>query len=218
MGKQKARRELTESTILDAALSLAGEIGIEAFTIRGLADKLGAAPMSIYYYFKSKEAIIDGMVERVFGEIELPPEEQEWKEAARIRCDSFREVLNRHPWAAPLMESRRNPGPVSLKHHDAVIGCFSLGGFSLELAAKAVALTDAFVYGFALQEASLPGGGGKEMKEMGASLMEDAFLPYPHLMKMTGYALSSSYRFADLFDFGLNLILEGLEKESFKLQ
>jgi len=214
MAKQKEKRELTHNTILDAAMALAAEIGIDALTIRRLADRLGAAPMSIYHYFKSREAIIDGMVEQVFGEIELPPEELNWKEATRIRCSSYREVLRHHPWAAPLMESRRNPGPCSLKHHDAVIGCFLRGGLSIEMTAKAVALTDAFIYGFALQEATLPGGGGEEMKEMGDSLMAEAFIPYPHLMELTRFALTPSYNFSNLFESGLNLILDGLEQKN----
>jgi len=209
----KRKTELTGDSILDAAMLLAGEGGIDSFTIRRLADRLSSAPMSIYYYFKSKDELVDAMVERVFGEIQLPPEDLPWKEGTRIRCSSYRQVLRRHPWAAPLMESRSNPGPQSLKHHDAVIGCFLRGGFSIELTSKAVALTDAFVYGFALQEASLPGGGGEEMKEMGGSLMAEAFLPYPNLMELTRYALTPEYAFSEIFDSGLNLILDGLERE-----
>ena len=210
MEKHSGKRELTKETILDAALSLSGEIGIEALTMRRLAKSLSSAPMSLYHYYKSKELLIDSMVDSVFGEILLPPMDISWKEAIRMRCQSLRKTLGKHPWAVTLMESRVNPGPLTLTHHDAVIGCFLKAGLSIELTARAVAMIDAFVYGFALQEASLPGGGGQEMEDLGEALMEGPFQSYPHLMELTRHVLSPSYHFPDIFDSGLNLILDGL--------
>ena len=211
---RKRSGELTQNRILTAAVLLTDRIGIDSFSIRKLADELNAGTMSVYYYFSSKEALIDGMVDEIFGEIELPSESDHWKKAIRRRCESARDVLNRHKWASPFMESRKNPGPRTLKHHDSVIGCYLKAGFSLALTAKAVAVTDAFVYGFALQEASLPGGGGDEMIEMGREMAKGPFLSYPNLMELTGYTFTKEYRFSDTFDYGLDLILNSLERES----
>ena len=168
--------------------------------------------MSIYYYFKSKEEIIDGMIDSVYGEIELPPQDLEWKEAVRKRCRSAREVLGRHPWASPYMDSRRSPGPLMLRHHDAVIGCFLRAGFTIDLTANAVAVTDAFIFGFALQEASLPGRGGQEMTEMGKVMLDGLFRDYPNLIELTRHTLGAEYRFKDIFEHGLDLILNGFEQ------
>lgn len=214
MGKNADRTELTKERILDSAIALADEIGIAAFTMRRLAAALGSPPMSIYHYFPSKEAIIDGMVESVFGEITLPSAEGEWKTAIRARCASARKVLRRHPWAPPLMESRSAPGPVQLGHHDAVIGCLRRGGLSMEWTARGVAIIDAFLFGFALEEASLPGGGGEEMIQLGAEMLDGSFRDYPNLVELTRYTMESAYQFDDAFSPGLELILHGLERES----
>jgi AcrR family transcriptional regulator len=214
MGKGKGRVELTKERILDTALTLADEIGIAAFTIRRLAAALGSPPMSIYHYFPSKESIIDGMVESVFGEITLPPKDGDWKSAMMIRCSSAREVLHRHPWAPPLMESRSVPGPAQLRHHDANIGCLRRGGLSIEMTARGMAIIDAFLFGFALQETSLPGGGGEEMIQLGADFLDGPFRDYPNLVELTRYTLKPGYRFEEAFSNGLDLILEGLERVS----
>jgi AcrR family transcriptional regulator len=153
------RTGLTRDRILVGAIELVDEIGIEAFTIRRLAAALDVKPMTIYHYVPSKEQIIDGMVDIVFSEIELPAGGVDWQTAIGDRCRSAREVLGRHPWAPPLMESRSDPGLATLRHHDAVLGCFRRGGFSLELTAHAYAIVDSYVYGFSFEEANLPAGG-----------------------------------------------------------
>ncbi len=205
------RQTLTRERVLSGAVGLADEIGIEAFTIRRLAAALDTRPMTIYHYLSSKDQIIDGMVDRVFAEIELPATDIEWKEAIRRRCRSAREVLARHPWAPPLMESRQDPGPATLRHHDAVLGCFRRGGLSLALTAHAYAIVDSYIYGFALEEANLPDAGGAEMVEMAADSIEAWQSHYPHLAEFTTeHVLQPGYRFTDSFDFGLDLILVGL--------
>lgn len=207
------KQRLSAERVLEGAVALADEIGIEAFTIRRLADALGTKPMSLYHHVPSKEAILDGMVDRVFGEIARPPAELDWKPAIRLRCCSARDVLARHPWAAALMESRTNPGPETLAHHDAVLGCLRRGGLSLEMTAHAYALLDAYVYGFALQEASLPATDGADLGELAETIMEPA--PegtYPHLEEFTvGHVLQPGYDFRAEFDFGLDLILDALD-------
>lgn len=210
------RPPLTPQLVLTGAVRLADEIGMEAFTMRKLAAALDVKPMTIYHHVENKEAIIDGMVDLVFGEITPPPAGEHWKTAIRIRCISARQVLNRHPWAPPLMESRISPGPETLAHHDAVLGCLRRGGLSLGLTAHAYAIIDSYLYGFALQEAHLPHHGGEEIAEL-AVVMVEAFPVdlYPHLVELTTqHVLQPGYSFGNSFEFGLDLILDGIERAS----
>lgn len=210
-GPKKPR--MTAALILDGAMALADEIGVDGLTIRKLAEHLDTKPMTIYHHVANKEAIVDGIVDRVFAEIDAPPTELGWKAAIRHRCVSARAVLADHPWAAPLMESRVNPGPETLAHHDAVLGCLRGGGLSLPMTGHAYAMLDAFVYGFALQEAGLPATGGAEMAELAETIMEP--MPddlYPHLTEFTTeHVLQPGYDFLAEFDYGLDLILDALE-------
>jgi len=203
---------LTPERVIEGAVALADEIGIEAFTIRKLADALDSKPMTIYHHVPNKEAIIDGMVDSVFAEIELPLTDLDWRSAILVRCQSMRTSLIRHRWAAPLMESRTTPGPATLRHHDAVLGCFRGAGFSLELTGHAYAVIDAFVYGFALQESTLPATSGDDMAELAGSIIEQMSTDrYPHLSEFTAdYVLQPGYDFGREFDIGLGLILDGL--------
>jgi len=134
-------------------MAVADAAGIGALTIRSLAQELGVKPMSLYHHVANKEEILDGIIEVVFGEIELPSADAEWRSAMRNRAISARSVLGRHPWATPLMESRTNPGPATLRHHDSVIGTLRRAGFSVQMAAHAYSLLDSYLYGFALQGA-----------------------------------------------------------------
>ena len=122
--------------------------------------------------------------------------------------------MNRHPWALALMESRTSPGPATLRHHDAVIGCLRSAGFSLPLTAHAYAVVDAFVYGFALQEASLPVEAPGEVAPLAEGIMEGfSERDYPHLVEFAlGHVMVPGYDFGDSFDVGLDLVLEGLAR------
>jgi AcrR family transcriptional regulator len=205
------RQQMTRERVLHGALALADRIGVTDLTIRRLAETLDSKPMTIYHHVPSKEEILDGIVDLVFAEIELPDPDLDWKPAVRARCVSAREVLGRHPWAVPLMESRRSPGPATLQHHDAVLACLRRG-LSLSMTAHAYAVLDAFVYGFAIQEAALPSP-GDEMTEMVDDLA-DAHLAehFPALHAFaTEHAMQAGYDFGAEFDFGLDLILDGLE-------
>jgi AcrR family transcriptional regulator len=207
------RTPLTAARVLAGAVSVADKIGIEAFTIRKLATELDVKPMTIYHHIANKEAIIDGMVDIVFSEIGLPPTDTEWRSAIRQRSHSVRAVLARHRWATPLMESRTTPGTATLQHHEAVLGCFRNAGFSITMTAHAYALVDNYIYGFALQEANLPATGGEAMADLAEIIIEP--LPagdYPHLMELTTeHVLQPGYDFGEEFEFGLELILDGLE-------
>ena len=211
---EKPRQTLTRDRVLEGAVALADEIGIEALTIRRLAEVLGTKPMTIYYHVPSKDEIVDGMVEVVFSEIDKPPVDQDWRSAIRRRCVSARAVIGRHPWAAPLMESRTSPGPENLGHHEAVLACLRRGGLSWQMTAHAYAVLDAFVYGFAFQEATLPrqveGEFVEVARDIAAAFDPDAF---PHMVDFTvNHVFQPGYEFGDSFDFGLDLILDGIEQ------
>src|SRR5206468_5999849 len=150
----------------------------------------------------------------VFSAIGLPAGDMGWKSAMRQRAISAREVLGRHRWAIGLMESRRTPGPATLRHHDAVLGCLRAAGFSVELTAHAYSLLDSYIYGFALQEASLPFGTAEETAQVTEEIARQ--MParqYPHLAEMaTGHVLQPGYQYGNEFEIGLDLILDALDK------
>ncbi len=207
------RAVLSRDRVLEGAIALADEVGMDGFTIRKLAAAIDVKPMTIYHHVPHKEAIIDGMIDLIFAKIDSPPVNIDWKAAMRHRARSARAVLARHPWATPLMESRANPGPATLSHHDAVLGCLRQAGLSIEMTAHAYALIDSYIYGFALQEANLPATGGADMSEL-AEAMTEQFPPgeYPYLVELTTeHVLKPGYDFSNEFEFGLTLILDGLK-------
>lgn len=208
------RPRLTAERVVSGAVALADDIGIEQLTIRRLADALEVKPMTIYHHIPNKEAIVDGMVDLVFAEIDDPDPDLDWRAAIRGRCVSARAVLGHHSWATPLMETRMSPGPATLGHHDAVLGCFRRGGMSLEMTAHAYAMVDAYVYGFALQEAGLPATSGTDIAALAADIIEHFPVDtYPYLFEFTTeHVLNPDYDFTREFDFGLDLILDGLEQ------
>ncbi|MBY5162149.1 TetR/AcrR family transcriptional regulator C-terminal domain-containing protein [Salsipaludibacter albus] len=205
------RVPLSRERVLDGAVALADRIGVMSFTIRKLADELDTKPMSIYHHVDGKDAILDGMIDRVFAQITTPPEDLGWKEAVRVRCLSAREVLGRHPWATPLMESRATPGPETLGHHDAVIGTFRRGGLSIGLTAHAYAIIDSYVYGFALQEATLVTEADTDLTELAEGMLAEVMADYPHLAELTTeHVLQPGYDFGSSFAYGLDLLLDGI--------
>ena len=174
--KPREREPLSRERVLRAAVAVADAGGIAALTIRSLAQELGVKPMSVYHYVANKEQILDGIVDIVFSEIELPQIGGDWREQMRLRAHSARASLRAHPWAIGLLESRANPGPATLQHHDATLGTLRAGGFSVKQTGHAYALLDSYMYGFALQEASLPFGDGSQTIA-GGGRRDDAGLP-----------------------------------------
>lgn len=211
---ERTRIPLSRDRVLRGAIAVADRGGIDALTMRSLAHELGVKPMAVYHYVAGKEEILDGIVDVVFGEIDLPPTATDWRSALRHRAISARRVLRRHPWAAPLMESRSNPGPATLRHHDAVISTLRRGGFSIAMTAHAYALLDSYVYGFALQEASLPFTTSEDVAEVTETIMAQfAAGDYPYLAELaTEHVLQPGYDYGTEFEFGLDLILDGLDR------
>lgn len=200
---------------MEVAVAVADKDGLAGLTMRSLAHELGVEAMSLYHHVKNKDDILNGMVDAVFAQIELPdPTSSDWKHGMRTRAYSARTVLNRHPWAIALLESRANPGLATLKHHDAVLGCLRRGGLSLELTGHAYAVLDAFIYGFVQQEQSLPLQSPKDTRDVATQIMSQ--MPagqFPHLVEFaTGQVLQPGYAFGNEFGFCLELILDGLER------
>lgn len=208
------RLPLSQERVLECALALADESGIAALTIRSLAQRMGTKPMSLYYYVANKDEILDGIVDLVFGEIELPSPAGDWREEMTLRAHGMREALKRHPWAVGLLESRTSPGAATLRHHDATLGTLRAAGFSVQLTAHAYALLDSYIYGFALQEAALPFDGRDTAAEITTPILERFSTgEYPHMVEIAmEHVLKPGYDFGDEFGFGLELILDGLSR------
>jgi AcrR family transcriptional regulator len=208
------RLPLTRERVLAAAVALADRGGIGSLSMRKLAQELGVEAMSLYHHVANKDDILDGLVDVVFGEIDLPSGDEGWKAAMRRRALSAREALRRHPWATGLMDSRPTPGAANLRHHDAVLGVLRGAGFSLELAAHAYSLLDSYIYGFALQEASLPFHTSEEAAQVAQAIMaEFPASEYPHLTEIAvDHVLQPGYDYGNEYLFGLDLILDGLEQ------
>src|SRR6187200_2856284 len=150
------RDRLSRARVLQAAMALADDAGIESLTMRRLGEELGVGPMALYRHVANKDDLIDAMVDVVFAEVGVPSGGGDWRTVMRRRAISMRDALSRHRWAIGLMESRRHPGPANLRHHDAVIGRLRAAGFSIPMAAHAYSLLDSYIYGFALTTLNLP--------------------------------------------------------------
>ncbi|MEV4953623.1 TetR/AcrR family transcriptional regulator [Paenarthrobacter nitroguajacolicus] len=208
------RLPLSRERVLECAVALADESGLAALTIRTLAQSMGTKPMSLYYYVANKEEILDGIVDMVFSEIEPPVPGGDWRAEMRRRAHGVRSALRRHPWAVGLLESRSAPGPATLRHHEATLATLREAGFSVQLTAHAYALLDSYIYGFALQEAALPFEGRDTAAEITNPIMERfATGEYPRMVEIAvEHVLKPGYDFGDEFGFGLDLILEGLNR------
>jgi AcrR family transcriptional regulator len=207
------RTRLSRPFVLQAAVALADRDGLDGFSMRRLAQELGVVPMALYKHVANKDELLDGMVEIVFGEIESPSIDDDWRSAMRSRAISARDALKRHSWAIGLMETR-NPGPANLRNHNAVMGCLREAGFSFETAIHAYSLQDAYIYGFALQEKTLgfqtPADAGEavQRRAQAIGMLED----YPYLAEIAARLPKSGFDHAIEFAWGLDLILDGLER------
>jgi AcrR family transcriptional regulator len=216
VGRAAQRIPLNRELVLQAAVALADESGSESLSMRKLGEAVGVEAMSLYHHVANKDDLLDGMIDVVFGEIELPSDTGEWKRAMRERALSARRILSRHGWAIRFMESRTSPGPATLRHHDAVLGCLRNAGFSVPLAAHAFSLLDSYIYGFAMQERSLPFDTPQQTAELAQEILgRFPVNEYPHLAELvTELVLQPGYDHAAEFEFGLDLILDGLERLS----
>lgn len=208
-----SRPPLTKGRVLQAAVDLADREGLGALTMRRLGAELGVEAMSLYKHIANKEEILDGIVELVIGEIEIPREGANWREAMRRRAISARDVFSRHSWAVGLLGGRDSFGPNALRYLDAILGNLRSADFSIENAAHAFWLLDCYVYGQVIQETNLPFSTSREMTESGGSILEQITTnEYPHLAEIGEHATRTEYSFDGEFEFGLNLILDALDR------
>lgn len=206
---------LKKEKIVMVAIQLANKDGLDSLSMRRLASKLRVEAMSLYHHFKNKDEILNALVDHAFALIEWNADPSDWKQSLRQRCHSLRNVLKQNPWAVGLLESRRNPGLKTLMHHDQMLGLFLKSGFSYALTAHAYVLLDSYVYGFAVQERSLPVSDSKDVSEMSDSIFSDLSPDtLPHMIEiLTNYYTKPGYSFAAEFEYGLDVILDGIEKK-----
>ena len=204
---------LSRELVLKAALEIADREGLERLSMRRLGAALGVEAMSLYNYFASKDELLAALVDVVFSEIELP-QRGSWKSAMRRRAISALEVLTRHRWAVGLLESSTRPGPANLGHHEGVLRRLREAGFSVALTAHAYSALDSYTYGFALQQISLPFDTGEEAGEVAESILgQNVADHYPYLAEIaTEHVMKPGYSYRNEFEFGLDLILDGLSR------
>jgi len=210
--KKGARPPLTREKVLSTALRMADKDGLEALSMRNLARALKVEAMSLYNHVASKEDILDGLVELVAGELDVPTLGGDWRAAMRQRARSAHAAFTRHPWASMLFVSRVNVGPNMLRYVDATIGCLREAGFAYPMADHAWNALDAYIYGFTLQNRNFP----LDPSEYASSAK--AFLPmipveqYPYLNGMSQEVIAGRHDGLHQFEFGLDLLLAGLER------
>ena len=217
MAAQRTKRRgprvpLSRERIVQGAVALAGAGGFDSLSMRNLAEDLGAAPMALYRHVANKEDLLDGMIDVVFSEMYPPAIKGDWKAELRKRGTSARSALQRHPWAVGLMESRVHPGEASAVHHNATMGCLREAGFPFREAVHAYNLLDAYTYGFALQELTIPFETPEESGEVAATTVGERGGDFPYLAEVVVELGNRGYDYTEEFEFGLDFILDGLER------
>ncbi len=206
------KTSLTRERVLAAALEMADAEGIESLSMRRLGGRLGVEAMSLYNHVENKEDLLDGILELFVGEIAVPPAGAEWRSAMRERAVSARQAFSRHPWAAALMDSRVSSGPARLRYFDAMVGTLMGAGFPLEQVGRVLSVLDCYIYGFAIQRNNMASGEHEQTETRAGALQDSAPVEtYPHLARMIEWAMRNGYDEEADFEFGLALILEGLE-------
>ena len=208
-----SRPPLDRQQVLAAAMALADEEGLAAVSMRRLGERLGVEAMSLYNHVANKEDIMDGIADAVLDSIELPSDCADWKDAMRRRAASLRTVLSQHPWAAALAGTRSRPGPVTLRYADWVLGCLRRAGFSPDMVSRAFWVLDSYIYGFVSQEATLASA-GPAAEEQGEYTRSQPVEEYPYLIEASKtYAAGPGWDFDEEFAFGLDMILEALDRQ-----
>jgi AcrR family transcriptional regulator len=211
--RAEQRSPVTRERVLDAAFALADESGLQAVSMRRIGKELGVEGMALYNHVAGKDDILDGIVERVVAQIPLPSTGGDWKDAMRARAEAARSVFLRHPWAVGLLETRHaNSSPARLQYFDAVLACLRTAGFDATLAMRAFSTLDSFIYGAILQEVTLPFDTPDSLEAIGDDLLAQMGNAYPHLTEATVRAMEDGWSHADQFRFGIDLVLDALER------
>ena len=212
-GRPKPRLPVSRDRVLATAIEIADERGIGAITMREVASRLGVEAMSLYNHVANKDDILDGMVDLVIEQVDLPSDVEDWRDAMRCRAVSAHQVFGSHPWLPLLVDSRESSGPSRLRYFDWVLGRLTTAGFSLDGAARAFSLLDSYIYGFGIQEFNFSADGDASAEEMAEAFL--AAVPaekYPYLHRMASHAMETGYDAESDFNSGLELILDGLER------
>jgi len=211
--RTRRRVPLSRQRVLRTAIKLADEGGIESLSMRNVAQELGVYPMALYNHFANKDDLLDAMVDVMYEEIDVTAGGSDWKGAMRQQANSIREVLARHRWALGVIQSRVHPGPGNMRYHDMVIRALRQAGFSVAMAVHAFTLLDSFIFGFALQEQTLPFESTDQVDKLAIEILSQFPADdYPYLAESVAeHVGKAGYDFASEFDFGLDLILAGLD-------
>ena len=210
--KAKKRTPLSTEKVLRTALRIADKKGIEFLSMRNLAKALKVEAMSLYNHVAGKEQLLDGLVELVVGELELPSIGTDWRSAMRGRALTAHQVLMRHPWATMLLVSRINVGPNMLRYIDRTVGCLREAGFSFAMADHAWNTLDAFTYGFTLQRLNFP------LEPQHYASAAKQFLPmipveqYPYMNGLSQEIIAGRHDGQQNILLGLELLLVGLDQ------
>ena len=205
---------LTKERVILGAIKLADAGGIEALSMRKLGRELGVEAMALYYHFDDKSQLIEGMIDHVHSEIHAPEGALNWRILMQRRAQSAFEVLMRHPWASPIMESGVNPGPSTLSDSENMMRCFREAGFSIEMTVHAVTVLNIYIYGAAQQYAKLSFSTVEQASKVGEKVKQQFPVDaYPYLAEMiTEHMMKAGYNAIDEFNFGLELILDGIAR------
>ena len=207
-----SRETLDRERVVRAAIDLADERGLDALTMRELGRRLGVEAASLYNHVSGKDDVLDGMVEQVVGQIDVPGEGVDWKEAMRRRAVSARAVFARHLWAAGLVDSRERSGPVSLSYADRVLSVLLRAGFSPRTAGTAFLTLDSYIYGYERQRTYIASADDEDAGEPARDVVEASREVFPSLMLVAGAYLAEPFDDDAAFAFGLDLILNGLQR------
>lgn len=211
--KKNLRNILTREKILEAALEILDEKGIENLSMRSLGTKLGVEAMSLYNHIRNKDELIDSVLDLVLDKISVPSQDSNWRDAMYLRALSARQAFQKHPWASALIDSRLESSPARMNYYEKVLSSLVRAGFTFEEAAHAFSLLDSYLYGFELQRRNMRSSGEEDAAnkaEIFSHNLESG--DYPYLSRMVEISMDAGYDEDADFKFGLNLILDGLEK------
>jgi AcrR family transcriptional regulator len=213
---EEPRKPLSRQRVLAAAVIFADCNGLEALSMRALAQQLGVVPMALYKHVANKEELLDGMVDVVVGQIDPPVPGTHWKAAVRARILSARQALARHRWACPVIQSRTHASPVVLGYMDALMGLFLTGGVSADLTHHAMHALGTRMWGFTQDVFPTPAPPADPQARAG--MFEQFAVNYPHIIAI---ATAASYQASSPsgggcdeqleFEFALDLLLDGIE-------
>jgi len=211
----QTRIPVTRERVLQAALGLADEGGVDAVSMRKVADVLGVKAMSLYNHVANKDEVLDGMVDATYGEIAAPTPDANWQAQVREIAISAHEVFLRHPWAAGLQMSVK-PGPARLRYGDRLLGCFRDAGFSKQLTYHGYHIIESYILGYTSQVLAYRAVDTDQFEDVLARFTRGDFAKeYPHF---TEHALQHiepepGQEDVNAYELGLDMILEGLESE-----